>query len=160
MERWGYWALVYRVAIRVFEFFWSTLQFMWIFKVLILLNKTTPQLEEPCTSPDANLFMLISWHWTNSIGSSEQQPIEIIQCERIGAPDVNVSCANPRTLESSCSRVWAFRVPMIWHSGFQVSDNERPAYRAYRMPNWNSSRSKVFQARGGFIKQNINFEKS
>jgi hypothetical protein len=37
--------------------------------------------------------MLISWHWTNSIDRSEQQPIETIQCERIGGPD-----ANPRTL--------------------------------------------------------------
>jgi hypothetical protein len=34
--------------------------------------------------------MLISCHWTNSIGHSEQQPIETIQCERIGAPDANV----------------------------------------------------------------------
>jgi hypothetical protein len=38
-----------------------------------------------------NLFMLISWHWTNSIGRSEQQPIETIQCERVGGPDAKVS---------------------------------------------------------------------
>jgi hypothetical protein len=30
------------------------------FKVLILLNKTTSQLEGPCFLPDGNLFMLIS----------------------------------------------------------------------------------------------------
>jgi hypothetical protein len=56
-----------------------------------LLNKTTSQLVGPCSSPDANLFMLISLHWTNSIGRSEQQRIEIFQSERIGAPDANVS---------------------------------------------------------------------
>jgi hypothetical protein len=37
--------------------------------------------------------MLIRWHLINSIGYSEQQPIEIIQCEGIGAPDANVSFA-------------------------------------------------------------------
>jgi hypothetical protein len=31
-----------------------------IFKVSILLHKTTPLLEGPCSSPDTNLFMMIS----------------------------------------------------------------------------------------------------
>jgi hypothetical protein len=68
----------------------------------MLIHENIPQLEGPCSSPDANLFMLISWHWSNSIGRSEQQPIETTQCERVGAPDGNVSYAPiPRTLNAS-----------------------------------------------------------
>jgi hypothetical protein len=44
-----------------------------IFKDFILLNKTTSQLVGPCSSHDANVFMLISWHWTNNESRSEQQ---------------------------------------------------------------------------------------
>jgi hypothetical protein len=64
---------------------------MRVFKVFILLNRTTSQLEGPCSSSDTNLFMLLSCYWTNSIGRSEQQPIETIQCERVAGPDAKVS---------------------------------------------------------------------
>jgi hypothetical protein len=50
------------------------------------------------------MFMLISGHWNNRIGRSEQQPRETIQCERIGAPDANVSYAPiPALCESQLS---------------------------------------------------------
>jgi hypothetical protein len=40
-----------------------------------LFHKTTPELEGPCSFPDTNLFILISWHWI---------PINL---PMVGAPD-------------------------------------------------------------------------
>jgi hypothetical protein len=74
-------------------------------------HKASSHFEKCFSSLDSNLFMLTSGHWTNSKGPPKQQPIEILQCERIGAPDSNVSYA-------PISALWT---PVaVWHerSGF------------------------------------------
>jgi hypothetical protein len=69
---------------------------------------------------------------------------------------------NPRTLNPSCSRAWAFRIPMSWRSGYQVCGNERPVYTeliaGFYIGIWGGARP--FQVRGGSIKQNESFETS
>jgi hypothetical protein len=47
---------------------------------MILLHKTASELEGPCAFPDTNLFMLIAdiGPIVYLLGSSEQQPIEIV----------------------------------------------------------------------------------
>jgi hypothetical protein len=119
----------------------------------------TSQLEGPCSSSDTNLCMLISWHWTNSINRSEQQPIETLEWEDWCSGRQCFLCANPRTLYSSCSRAWAFRIPKSWRSGYQVCGNVRPVYTelnaGFQLGIRQGARS--FQLRDGSIKQNHNF---
>jgi hypothetical protein len=72
--------------------------------------------------------MLISWHWTNSIGRSEQQPIETTQCERVGGPDSNCpvlsACIQNSAVLTPVGVLDSNQSSYGWRPGLQVSDNE------------------------------------
>jgi hypothetical protein len=69
--------------------------------------------------------MLIIWHWTNSKGLPKQQQMGILQYERIGTPDSNVSGAE-RSHPEQCGYDTHWRLKFDqssydWLSGFQIS---------------------------------------
>jgi hypothetical protein len=67
---------------------------------------------------------------TNRIGRSEQQPIETIQCERVGGLDSNCPVLSARIQNSAVLTTVGVsdsnQSSYGWHPGLQVSDNERP----------------------------------